>query len=61
MALNHVTLDDKYDLNRSHVFVTGYQALISLGGEMGAMDDDVAPCRPGAASSVISCKVKSVR
>ncbi len=26
--------------------LTGYQALISLGGEMGAMDDDVAPWLP---------------
>jgi indolepyruvate ferredoxin oxidoreductase len=30
MALNHVTLDDKYDLTKSRVFVTGYQALIRL-------------------------------
>src|SRR5437868_15128319 len=30
MALNHVTLDDKYDLTRSRVFVTGYQALVRL-------------------------------
>ena len=28
MALNTVTLDDKYDLTQSRVFVTGYQALI---------------------------------
>src|SRR4029078_1343775 len=28
MALRPVSLDDKYDLNRSHVFVTGDQALI---------------------------------
>src|ERR1700749_3479740 len=28
MALNHVTLDDKYDLTKSRVFVTGYQAII---------------------------------
>jgi indolepyruvate ferredoxin oxidoreductase len=28
MAPNHVTLDDKYDLTKSHVFVTGYQAII---------------------------------
>ncbi len=30
MSLNHVTLDDKYDLTRSRVFVTGYQALVRL-------------------------------
>src|SRR5262245_46359686 len=30
MALNHVTLDDKYDLARSRIFVTGYQALVRL-------------------------------
>jgi indolepyruvate ferredoxin oxidoreductase len=30
MSLNHVTLDDKYDLNKSRVFVTGYQALVRL-------------------------------
>jgi indolepyruvate ferredoxin oxidoreductase len=28
MPLQPVSLDDKYDLNQSHVFVTGYQALI---------------------------------
>ena len=28
MTLRPVSLDDKYDLNQSHVFVTGYQALI---------------------------------
>jgi indolepyruvate ferredoxin oxidoreductase len=28
MTLKNVTLDDKYDLNQSRVFVTGYQALI---------------------------------
>jgi indolepyruvate ferredoxin oxidoreductase len=30
MARNHVTLDDKYDLEKSRIFVTGYQALIRL-------------------------------
>jgi indolepyruvate ferredoxin oxidoreductase len=30
MALNHVTLDDKYDLEKAQVFVTGYQALIRM-------------------------------
>jgi indolepyruvate ferredoxin oxidoreductase len=30
MALNHVTLEDKYDLGKSRVFVTGYQALVRL-------------------------------
>ena len=30
MSLNHVTLDDKYDLAKSRVFVTGYQALVRL-------------------------------
>jgi indolepyruvate ferredoxin oxidoreductase len=30
MSLNHVTLDDKYDLTKSRIFVTGYQALIRL-------------------------------
>src|SRR6186713_471015 len=30
MALNHVTLDDKYDLEKSRIFVTGYQALVRL-------------------------------
>src|SRR4051794_25041894 len=30
MSLNHVTLDDKYDLTKSRVFVTGYQALVRL-------------------------------
>src|SRR5437764_15068223 len=28
MTLQNVTLDDKYDLGQSRVFVTGYQALI---------------------------------
>src|SRR4051794_16231432 len=28
MTLKNVTLDDKYDLTKSRVFVTGYQALI---------------------------------
>src|SRR5438552_16676549 len=30
MALRHVSLDDKYDLSKSPVFVTGYQAIIRL-------------------------------
>jgi indolepyruvate ferredoxin oxidoreductase len=30
MALKRVSLDDKYDLSKRHVFVTGYQALIRL-------------------------------
>jgi len=30
MALRHVTLDDKYDLDKSPVFVTGFQALVRL-------------------------------
>src|SRR3954462_15626991 len=30
MSLNHVTLDDKYDLAKSRVFVTGYQALVRM-------------------------------
>jgi indolepyruvate ferredoxin oxidoreductase len=30
MALNHVTLDDKYDLEKSRIYVTGYQALVRL-------------------------------
>ena len=30
MALKPVSLDDKYDLSKRHVFVTGYQALIRL-------------------------------
>src|SRR5215216_77138 len=30
MTTNHVTLDDKYDLDKPQVFVTGYQALIRL-------------------------------
>jgi len=30
MALRHVTLDDKYDLAQSRVFVTGFQALVRL-------------------------------
>ena len=29
-ALERVTLDDKYDLDKSRVFVTGYQALVRL-------------------------------
>src|SRR5918992_1052282 len=28
MALAHVTLDDKYDLTKSRIFVTGFQALV---------------------------------
>jgi len=28
--LNHVTLDDKYDLTKSRIFVTGFQALVRL-------------------------------
>jgi indolepyruvate ferredoxin oxidoreductase len=30
MALNRVTLDDKYDLGKSRIFVTGFQALVRL-------------------------------
>ena len=30
MSLNHVSLDDKYDLTKSRVFVTGYQALVRM-------------------------------
>src|SRR5262245_8266190 len=30
MSLNHVSLDDKYDLTKSRIFVTGYQALVRL-------------------------------
>jgi indolepyruvate ferredoxin oxidoreductase len=30
MSLNRVTLDDKYDLTKSRIFVTGYQALVRL-------------------------------
>src|ERR1700753_2567532 len=30
MALERVTLDDKYDLARSRVFATGYQALVRM-------------------------------
>jgi indolepyruvate ferredoxin oxidoreductase len=30
MALERVTLDDKYDLTRARVFVTGYQALVRM-------------------------------
>src|SRR5262245_34347398 len=30
MALRQVSLDDKYDLSKERVFVTGYQALIRL-------------------------------
>src|SRR6186713_3275518 len=30
MALNHVTLDDKYDLTKDRIFVTGFQALVRL-------------------------------
>src|SRR5262250_2847503 len=30
MPLKPVSLDDKYDLGKSHVFVTGYQALVRL-------------------------------
>jgi indolepyruvate ferredoxin oxidoreductase len=30
MTLTPVNLDDKFDLEKSHVFVTGYQALIRL-------------------------------
>jgi indolepyruvate ferredoxin oxidoreductase len=30
MTSNHVTLDDKYDLEKTRIFVTGYQALIRL-------------------------------
>ena len=30
MALNHVTLDDKYDLEKSRIFVTGFQAIVRL-------------------------------
>src|SRR5712692_6643917 len=30
MALNHVTLDDKYDLAKSRIFVTGFQAIVRL-------------------------------
>jgi indolepyruvate ferredoxin oxidoreductase len=30
MSFNHVTLDDKYDLTKSRVFVTGYQALVRM-------------------------------
>src|SRR5438067_1659717 len=30
MTLNRVTLDDKYDLSKSRIFVTGFQALVRL-------------------------------
>src|SRR5260370_40363914 len=30
MALKRVSLDDKYDLTQSRVFVTGYQALVRM-------------------------------
>jgi indolepyruvate ferredoxin oxidoreductase len=30
MSLNPVTLDDRYDLGKSRIFVTGYQALVRL-------------------------------
>ena len=30
MALRNVSLDDKYDLRQTQLFVTGYQALIRL-------------------------------
>src|SRR5205807_8832916 len=30
MALKTVTLDDKYDLGKSRIFVTGFQALVRL-------------------------------
>src|SRR5215218_4371490 len=30
MTTNHVTLDDKYDLDKPQVFVTGFQALVRL-------------------------------
>src|SRR2546429_702860 len=30
MSINHVTLDDKYDLTKTRIFVTGYQALVRL-------------------------------
>src|SRR5262249_15392682 len=30
MALNQVTLDDKYDLAKSRIFVTGFQAIVRL-------------------------------
>src|SRR5678815_1720179 len=30
MPLRSVSLNDKYDLNQSHVFVTGYQALVRM-------------------------------
>ena len=30
MSLRHVDLDDKYDLTKSPVFVTGYQAIIRM-------------------------------
>src|SRR3989441_11990848 len=30
MALAHVTLDDKYDLSKSRIFATGFQALVRL-------------------------------
>ncbi len=30
MAPNHVTLDDKYDLTKSRIFVTGFQSIVRL-------------------------------
>ena len=30
MALNQITLDDKYDLTKSRIFVTGFQAIVRL-------------------------------
>ena len=30
MAPNHVTLDDKYDLAKSRIFVTGFQSIVRL-------------------------------
>ena len=44
MALNHVTLDDKFDLTKSRVFVTGYQALVRLTLMQKERDRRADPC-----------------
>ena len=42
MAPNHVTLDDKYDLTKSRIFVTGFQALVRLCARHDLRKDRVA-------------------
>ncbi len=60
MALNQVTLDDKYDLAKSRIFVTGFQALVRLSASTPrAMSPAIAARR--SAPSTSSSTARSAR